>query len=1109
MSAPSVLCPKCKARVRPVRSGSSHHCPHCEARIRSEAPTKRPPAEEDEDDRPERLSRGESEEIAQRPRKRRPEPIAEEEDEPRPRRKERPATKSYLLPLILGGIAVFALAFVAGGGVLAWALLSVKPAAIDKAPIAAGGPIEAKLKDKDKDGPVARGLEATWVDDSQGEALPLDGERPHLVLDAAGHTATVRRALFTPDGKQVVTVSYDKTVRVWDARSGETIRTFRLPVGPANEGSLVTAALSPDGSRLAVAASPVGNAAEFPLFVIDLAKGRVERVLRGHRNSVSGLEFSRDGDRLVSASSDQTVRVHDVKTGQTKNLLKFDAGLINARFSPDGTRVLTASRDGTARVITLDDERTAHTLAGADQKWAAVRAVAWSRDGSALATASEDGLVRIWNRDGKKIQEVNLTQQHKTNVTLGAVVFNGDGSEVLYGGVNGGGLVGILDVKTGEHRLKFDKHPNTVMDVELSPDGKLAVTTGGNDHDTYVWDASNGEVVQHLKGLGHSGWGVAWSADGKHVAFGDENRGVQGKRRLTGTFHLDRFGVGGPMGKYVSVLEKLQTRPDRVVSLEDARDLFTLKVLLNGKQVAAFRSPIKGERLYCWTLLPGERMIVGGAYAGYLVDLALDDPKQMKILRRFTGHSGIFLGVANSPDFKYFVTGSTDQTLCFWRADQDKPLMSVFVAQSEWIAWTREGYYACSANGERLMGWQINQGTEQVGTFHPAARFRRSLYNPAALAQVLPAGGVQAALAKLGQAQMTNVTQVLPPEVDVTSPAKALRQAHGKVEVTAEAKSVGGNSVTQLRLLVNGRPFEGEKGVRAVANPKPGKVRATWSVDLPPGPHVLSVLAESAVSKGLSVPVVVENTTADDSAPALFVLAVGVADYPGDMKLQFAASDALAIVAALQKHNNGAFREIQSKILTDRQATRTGVVEGLAWLAQKMTPRDVAIVFLSGHGTRDERGNFCFVPADVDERDVAGSCISGEALKKALGNLPGRVVAVFDACHSGAAAEKRVVGRTDDLARDLVTEDYGIVCMCSSLGHEYSLESPETKAGFFTLALVEGLAGRADLNRDTTVYLHELAFYARLRVRQLSRGLQNPTIGRPDSFRPFPMSKPR
>jgi uncharacterized caspase-like protein len=297
--------------------------------------------------------------------------------------------------------------------------------------------------------------------------------------------------------------------------------------------------------------------------------------------------------------------------------------------------------------------------------------------------------------------------------------------------------------------------------------------------------------------------------------------------------------------------------------------------------------------------------------------------------------------------------------------------------------------------------------------------------------------------------------------------------------------------------------------VRKVAAPKPGTVRAGWQIDLPPGEHAITVQAESAVSKGMSDILVVDNTSPDPNPPALYILAVGVSDYPGDMKLNYAASDARMITSALQQHSGGAFREVKVKLITDREATGQGIVDGLAWLRKQMTARDVGIVFFSGHGTRDEEGNFYFVPIDIKPRNVRGTCIPGEALKKALGNMPGRLIAIFDACHSGAAAEKRVIGRTDDLTRDLVTEDYGIVCMCSSLGEEYSLESSLVRAGFYTLSLAEGLSGKADANGDRTIHLHELEAYTLRRVRELSENKQNPIMGRPVTFRSFPMARPR
>ena len=58
---------------------------------------------------------------------------------------------------------------------------------------------------------------------------------------------------------------------------------------------------------------------------------------------------------------------------------------------------------------------------------------------------------------------------------------------------------------------------------------------------------------------------------------------------------------------------------------------------------------------------------------------------------------------------------------------------------------------------------------------------------------------------------------------------------------------------------------------------------------------------------------------------------------------------------------------------------------------------------------------------------------------------------------------------TDDLVRDLLSDDYGVIVMCSSMGREVSLENPDRGHGAFTKALLEGLRGQADYNRDTRI----------------------------------------
>ena len=162
----------------------------------------------------------------------------------------------------------------------------------------------------------------------------------------------------------------------------------------------------------------------------------------------------------------------------------------------------------------------------------------------------------------------------------------------------------------------------------------------------------------------------------------------------------------------------------------------------------------------------------------------------------------------------------------------------MFVSGDEWIAWTPEGFYAASAAGESLMGWQINHGIEAPPSFYPAGRFHKTFYRPDVIRRVIDAGGAEPA-AKLADAERgvewrpLLLNHVLPPKVAIVAPVGRTTVRDATVEVQATARASGDEPVLSLRLFLDGRPGE-LKMVPANAQDTAKTVRETWNLPLTP-----------------------------------------------------------------------------------------------------------------------------------------------------------------------------------------------------------------------------------------------------------------------------------
>ena len=205
-----------------------------------------------------------------------------------------------------------------------------------------------------------------------------------------------------------------------------------------------------------------------------------------------------------------------------------------------------------------------------------------------------------------------------------------------------------------------------------------------------------------------------------------------------------------------------------------------------------------------------------------MFNMYLFEARSGRQIRDFRGHTGNVRAVSPSPNGRYLLSASSDQTLRIWTADREEPLVSLFFADNDWIAWTPQGYYAASPGGEQLMGWHVSNGPEQMASFYPASQFRKSLYRPDVIKLLLEAGSVEKVLELADRArgkasQHVDVGEVLPPQVEITSPKNLrLEVAEPMVEIGFLARSVVGRPSWPFDCLWTGDHTPAVSSTRAI-----------------------------------------------------------------------------------------------------------------------------------------------------------------------------------------------------------------------------------------------------------------------------------------------------
>src|SRR6266536_84133 len=156
-----------------------------------------------------------------------------------------------------------------------------------------------------------------------------------LIRTLLGHTGSVDGCAISPLGDTIVSASWDKTLKVWDARTGEERCTLH-----GHADAVFGCAISPSGDTIVSASD------DQTLKVWDARTGEERCTLHGHASYVRGCAISLSGDTIVSASWDQTLKVWDVRTGTCLSTLYVNGHLNACAFHPDGVHIVAAGKGG-------------------------------------------------------------------------------------------------------------------------------------------------------------------------------------------------------------------------------------------------------------------------------------------------------------------------------------------------------------------------------------------------------------------------------------------------------------------------------------------------------------------------------------------------------------------------------------------------------------------------------------------------------------------------------------------------------------------------------------------------------------------------------------------